>query len=50
MVKMKTKEKKYYEWAEHPRWRELLALCNELEILKTKSEKLRKLIEEEVFV
>lgn len=39
----------YFDWEDHPRWRELCKLVHEQEILKRKSEDLREIIAKEVF-
>jgi hypothetical protein len=44
-----TEKNGYGEWADHPRWKELEAICHDIEKLKDKAEDLRTLIQKEVY-
>ena len=41
--------KKYTTWEDHPEWNKLEQICNQIEHLKLKAERLRSKIQKEVF-
>lgn len=43
-------ERKYFDWTEHPQWKELCEIVNKIEHLENKAKELRDKIQREVFL
>lgn len=44
-----TKDNGYVEWADHPRWKELVDICGQYERLQEEAERLRAIIRKDVY-